>query len=85
MGASFGPSDGAMRTLSFLILFFTAASNLSAESQAQNPPPAPSSGVQLEALEIRLVQIEANQKKILEKQDEILKQLDTLRIWVRHN
>ncbi|MBI3306782.1 MAG: hypothetical protein HYZ84_03105 [Candidatus Omnitrophica bacterium] len=40
---------------------------------------------QIKNLEMRLAQIEANQKKILEKQDEILKQLDTLRIWVRRN
>ena len=37
------------------------------------------------AIEKRLAQIEADQKKILLTQDEILKKLDTLRIWVRRS
>lgn len=36
-------------------------------------------------IEKRLAQIEEDQKKILQGQDEILKKLDTLRIWVRRN
>ena len=49
---------------------------------AQDERPA-SATDKFKSIENRLTQIEAQQKEIIETQQEILKKLDTLRVWVR--
>ncbi|MCM8775895.1 MAG: hypothetical protein NC930_06060 [Candidatus Omnitrophica bacterium] len=63
-----------------ILILFQGSKGLYAQQTGQV-----SAQTQLKNIETRLAQIEADQKKVIETQEVILKKLDQLRIWVRRN
>ncbi|MBI3316489.1 MAG: hypothetical protein HYZ85_00600 [Candidatus Omnitrophica bacterium] len=66
----------------FLVFLWLAVPSAKAENNPPEQSPASTSS-QIKALEVRLAQIEANQLKILEKEEEIMKELHIIQVRVR--
>ena len=77
---SLNPSAFIKACLVLIFFLFFAGQFVGAESPGETALLS-----KVKQIETRLTQIESGQKAILEKQQEIISRLETLRIWVRRS